>query len=440
MIGGLFLFNHKGEVLISRAYRDDICRNAANVFRVKVIHARQQVRAPITTIERTSFLHIRRDNIWLTVVTKQNANVVMVFKFLEQFAQTIQSYFGKINEDNIRNNFVLIYELLDETLDFGYPQNCDAGVLKTYITQTGVKRQTTRVEQTQITAQVTGKVGWRREGIRYRCNEIFLDVLEHVNLLMSPQGHTLSAYVDGRIMMKSNLSGMPECKIGINDKIVMESRGTNMIGDGGSQQIANYSNMSTVYIDDCHFHQCVRLSKYENYHTINFIPPDGEFVLMRYRTTTDILLPFRVIPLVREIGRARLDMKVVLKTNFKPSWSAQKIEVKIMTPPNTANVRVTYLKGNAKYKAADNAIVWKIKRMSGMKETHMSAEIDLLVTDNQKKWSRPPILLNFDVPFAPSNFKVRYLKVVEPKLNYSDHQVIKWVRYLGHSGLYETRC
>ena len=46
----------------------------------------------------------------------------------------------------------------------------------------------------------------------------------------------------------------------------------------------------------------------------------------------------------------------------------------------------------------------------------------------------------FQVPFAPSGFKVRYLKVFEPKLNYSDHDVIKWVRYIGRSGLYETRC
>ncbi|RZF37085.1 hypothetical protein LSTR_LSTR012577 [Laodelphax striatellus] len=44
------------------------------------------------------------------------------------------------------------------------------------------------------------------------------------------------------------------------------------------------------------------------------------------------------------------------------------------------------------------------------------------------------------VPFAPSGFKVRYLKVFESKLNYSDHDVIKWVRYIGRSGLYETRC
>lgn len=48
----------------------------------------------------------------------------------------------------------------------------------------------TKEEQSQITSQVTGQIGWRREGIKYRRNELFLDVLESVNLLMSPQGES----------------------------------------------------------------------------------------------------------------------------------------------------------------------------------------------------------------------------------------------------------
>jgi len=46
----------------------------------------------------------------------------------------------------------------------------------------------TKEEQSQITSQVTGQIGWRREGIKYRRNELFLDVIEYVNLLMSQQG------------------------------------------------------------------------------------------------------------------------------------------------------------------------------------------------------------------------------------------------------------
>uniref|UniRef100_A0AAQ5YI66 MHD domain-containing protein n=2 Tax=Ovalentaria TaxID=1489908 RepID=A0AAQ5YI66_AMPOC len=394
MIGGLFIYNHKGEVLISRVYRDDIGRNAVDAFRVNVIHARQQVRSPVTNIARTSFFHVKRSNIWLAAVTKQNVNAAMVFEFLYKMCDVMTAYFGKISEENIKNNFVLIYELLDEILDFGYPQNSETGALKTFITQQGIKGQT-KEEQSQITSQVTGQIGWRREGIKYRRNELFLDVLESVNLLMSPQGQVLSAHVSGRVVMKSYLSGMPECKFGMNDKIVIDKQ-----GKGGASDDAG----------------------------------------KRYRTTKDIILPFRVIPLVREVGRTKLEVKVVIKSNFKPSLLAQKIEVRIPTPLNTSGVQVICMKGKAKYKASENAIVWKIKRMAGMKESQISAEIELLPTNDKKKWARPPISMNFEVPFAPSGLKVRYLKVFESKLNYSDHDVIKWVRYIGRSGIYETRC
>ncbi len=43
MIGALFIYNHKGEVLIQRIFRDEIPRTAVDVFRVHVIHSRHQV-------------------------------------------------------------------------------------------------------------------------------------------------------------------------------------------------------------------------------------------------------------------------------------------------------------------------------------------------------------------------------------------------------------
>ena len=433
MIGGVFIYNHKGEVLISRVYRDDIGRNAVDAFRVNVIHARQQSRFPVVNIARTNFFYTKRSNIWLCAVARRNINAAMVFEFLNRMIDIMQSYFGKISEETVKNNFVLIYELLDEILDFGYPQNSDTGVLKSFITQQGV-RPVTREEQTIVTSAVTGQIGWRREGIKYRRNELFLDVIESVNLRMSQQGQVLSTHVAGRIVMKSYLSGMPECKFGINDKITVENRAK------PTQDSTTTTNptKTAIAIDDCQFHQCVKLSKFESEHSISFIPPDGEFELMRYRTTKDISLPFRVIPLVREIGRTKMEVKVVVKSNFKPTLIGQKIEIRIPTPPNTCDVQLLCMKGKAKHKSSENAIVWKMKRMGGMKESQLSAEIELLPND-KKKWNRPPISMNFEVPFAPSGFKVRYLKVFEPKLNYSDSDTVKWVRYIGKSGLYETR-
>lgn len=38
---------------------------------------------------------------------------------------------------------------------------------------------------------------------------------------------------------------------------------------------------SAVELDDCQFHQCVKLGKFDSDRSISFIPPDGEFELMR---------------------------------------------------------------------------------------------------------------------------------------------------------------
>lgn len=37
----------------------------------------------------------------------------MVFEFLFKMVEVMQFYFGKIIEENVKNNFVLIYEILD---------------------------------------------------------------------------------------------------------------------------------------------------------------------------------------------------------------------------------------------------------------------------------------------------------------------------------------
>ena len=41
-------------------------------------------------------------------------------------------------------------------------------------------------------------------------------------------------------------------------------------------------------LEDVKFHQCVRLSRFDNDRTISFIPPDGEFELMSYRLNTHV--------------------------------------------------------------------------------------------------------------------------------------------------------
>lgn len=44
--------------------------------------------------------------------------------------QVLKEYFNEVVEESIRDNFVITYELLDEVMDFGYPQVVDARLLK----------------------------------------------------------------------------------------------------------------------------------------------------------------------------------------------------------------------------------------------------------------------------------------------------------------------
>ena len=69
-------------------------------------------------------------------------------QFLYDFINVCKAYFaGEFNEATIRKNFALIYELLDEVMDYGYPQLLDADLLKMYITQGKVMKEETNIEK-----------------------------------------------------------------------------------------------------------------------------------------------------------------------------------------------------------------------------------------------------------------------------------------------------
>ena len=112
MLSGILIFNQKGENLIFRAFRNDCRPRLADVFRIQVI-SNAQVRSPILTLGSTTFSHVRHENIYLVAVTKNNANAALIFEFLYRLVGLGKGYFGKFDEEAVKNNFVLVYELLD---------------------------------------------------------------------------------------------------------------------------------------------------------------------------------------------------------------------------------------------------------------------------------------------------------------------------------------
>jgi len=185
---------------------------------------------------------------------------------------------------------------------------------------------------------VTNAVSWRTEGIRYRKNEVFLDVIESVNMLVrkqlsflayilltitlpkvNAQGTVVRSEILGAIKMKCYLSGMPELRLGLNDKVMFESTGRTSRG-------------KAIEMEDVKFHQCVRLSRFENDRTISFIPPDGEFELMSYRLSAPVKPLIWVEAQVESHKGSRVEYMVKVKAQFKRRSTANNVEIYVPVP------------------------------------------------------------------------------------------------------------
>ena len=70
-------------------------------------------------------------------------------------------------------------------------------------------------------------------------NEIYVDVIENINMLFNASGYLINSSVDGFIQMKSYLHNNPNLKLVLNDDLVVE---------GGNNTTGN------VKLEDYNFH------------------------------------------------------------------------------------------------------------------------------------------------------------------------------------------
>lgn len=172
---------------------------------------------------------------------------------------------------------------------------------------------------------VTSAVSWRSEGVKYRKNEVFLDVVESLNLLVNSTGNVVQSEIVGAVKVRCYLSGMPELRLGLNDRVLFESSGR--AGGGGGR------SGKTVDLEDVKFHQCVRLAKFEADRTISFIPPDGEFELMSYRMTPSAMKPpIWVECIIERWSNSRIEYLIKAKSQLKKRTNANNVEIIIPVP------------------------------------------------------------------------------------------------------------
>lgn len=476
-LSGIFIVNLRGDVLLKRAYREDIERHVLDAFRSQILNPRAaqarvsaaQARggrrgrhkddgfateAPMRKIGSVTYMMKRHRDVYVVGIARgatAERNAMAGFTFLSHVVRLCTQYFGACDENSIRGNFVLLYELLDEICDDGYPQVTAGETLKTFITQKSSKMDLLSKQEQERAAvdeqrmaieaakQMTSAVQWRREGLSYKKNEVYLDIVESVNLMMSAEGTVLRSNVQGAIYMKTYLSGMPNLSVGLNDRLGEQVRVEHR---GAATEESASRDRKLIELDDLQFHQCVRLHKFNSEKVIEFTPPDGEFELVRYRVSDNITLPFKLMPVVKEHGRTRLAVNVNFRSLYGPTTVANEVRVRIPVPKLTARANVNVSAGKAKYVPEERCLRWKIKRLAGHEELHLDAEIILANTlDDHKPWVQPPINVQFNVPmFTASGLRVRFLEVKEA----GNYDVVRWVRYLCQSGdgkgSYEIRC
>jgi hypothetical protein len=140
----------KGKPLIQRSYRDDVHSSAIEKFLPLVLDIEeegQQV-TPCLSSQGINFMHIRHSNLYrpsffltcseiasslpfsVLALSKRNTNAAEVIIFLHRLVSVLIEYFKELEEESIRDNFVIIYELMDEMMDFGYPQTTESKILQ----------------------------------------------------------------------------------------------------------------------------------------------------------------------------------------------------------------------------------------------------------------------------------------------------------------------
>jgi len=114
-VSAVFVLDVKGRILIYRDYRGDISIKYAEKFMSKVNELEDSGKlSPVICDDGVTYIYLQHSNVYLLAVTRDNVNATAVVLFLHRLVEVFKHYFQELEEESIRDNFVVVYELLDE--------------------------------------------------------------------------------------------------------------------------------------------------------------------------------------------------------------------------------------------------------------------------------------------------------------------------------------
>ena len=431
-ISQLFILSRRGDSIIYRDFRRDIKKSNDIFFRNVNFFTEEEIAPPLFNVEGINFIYVKTDDLYIVISTLDNSSPNYFLEILERVMKVIKDHIGELNEETIRKNFVLIYEIIDEMIDFGYPQLSDTEQVKQFVFTEPIvelknintlkelfNKNTKSNENTKRSITITNDEKSK--------NEIYVDIVENVTCLFGRSGAIISSGIDGCIKMKSYLKNSPELRIVLSDDVIIGKSSY----AGGRMELAGYN-----------FCRGVRAKDFENQRTLYIIPPEGEFILMNYRINNEFAPPLRIYTIIEE-SDYKLELRIKLAANFGNNIKAGNITIAFNSPKETQSVYFNLPKQykdthKTDYDQNEHKCYWKIKQISGGSENTLDVKFTLQVNKpNLCRKEIGPIVMSFEIP----NYNVSHMQIKELKVmsNDSKYNAMRWVRIYTKAKSYVTR-
>lgn len=450
MISQFFVLSLRGDNIVFRDYRSDVPKGSPEIFFRKVKFWKEdedEEAPPVFNLDGVNYFHVKVAGLLFVATTRVNVSPSLVLELLQRIARVIKDYLGVLNEDSFRKNFVLVYELLDEVIDFGYVQTTSTELLKSYVFNEPIVVDAARLPPLGPAAMfmqgakrmpgtaVTKSVVANEPGGRKR-EEIFVDIIEKISVTFSSSGYILTSEIDGTIQMKSYLTGNPEIRLALNEDLAIGRGGRSVYDYGGS------GGAGSVILDDCNFHESVHLDSFDMDRTLTLVPSDGEFPVMNYRMTQEFKPPFRVNALIEEAGSLKAEVILKIRAEFPSTITANTIVVQMALPKYTTRVSFELEPGavgnTTDFKEANKKLEWGLKKIVGGSEHTLRAKLTFSQESHGNIMKESgPVSMTFTIPmYNASKLQVRYLQIAKKSKAYNPY---RWVRYVTQANSYVAR-
>ncbi|CAM6098625.1 unnamed protein product [Calypogeia fissa] len=198
MLQCMFLLSDVGEVMLERQWvGTQVDRSICDWF-WKQAHPQGemglgQAKVPSVIASPTYYLvNIIRDGVTFLACSQSEMQPLLAIEFLCRVADVLSDYLGGLNEDLVKDNFVLVYQILDEMMDGGFPLTTEPYILKERVAPPNLVSRVLNVVtggslsiNSSPVTDTTSTVPWRAVGIRHNNNEIYFDLVEKMDTIVN---------------------------------------------------------------------------------------------------------------------------------------------------------------------------------------------------------------------------------------------------------------